>query len=740
MYFDEIGFDTQATSVSVVVSPAVASVAAGGTQQFTATVTGSTDTAATWSMQEVTGCGSVSSTGLYTAPAAAATCHLIATSHADSTQSATATMTVTATPPVVAISMSPAAASLVAIGTQQFTATVTGSTDTAATWTTQEASGCGSVSSAGLYTAPAAAATCHVVATSHADSTKKATATVTVTATPPVVAISVTPATASLVAGGTQQFTATVTGSTDTAATWTMQEASGCGSVSSAGLYTPPAAAATCHVVATSHADSTKKATATVAVTAAPPVVAISVTPATASLVAGGTQQFTATVTGSTDTATTWTMQEASGCGSVSSTGLYTAPAAAATCHVVATSHADSTKKATATLTVTAAPPVVAISVTPATASLVAGGTQQFTATVTGSTDTAATWSMQEVTGCGSVSSTGLYTAPAVAATCHVVATSHADSTKKATATLTVTAAPPVVAISVTPATASLVAGGTQQFTATVTGSTDTATTWTMQEASGCGSVSSTGLYTAPAVAATCHVVATSHADSTKKATTTVTVTAAPPVVAISVTPATASLVAGGTQQFTATVTGSTDTAATWTMQEASGCGSVSSTGLYTAPAVAATCHVVATSHADSTKKATTTVAVTAAPPVVAISVTPATAAVLACQSLALTATVTGFANTAATWTVQEGSAGGSVTALGVYTAPSTAGTYHVVATSSADSTKSATTTLTVSTQVLSVAVSPQNLSIPSGGSAQFTATVTTTCGQYTATQTVSAP
>jgi glucuronoarabinoxylan endo-1,4-beta-xylanase len=45
---------------------------------------------------------------------------------------------------------------------------------------------------------------------------------------------------------------------------------------------------------------------------------------------------------------------------------------------------------------------------------------------------------------------------------------------------------------------------------------------------------------------------------------------------------------------------------------------------------------------------------------------------------------------------VQEGSAGGGVSASGLYTAPSSGGTYHVVATSQADATKSASATVTV--------------------------------------------
>ena len=43
------------------------------------------------------------------------------------------------------------------------------------------------------------------------------------------------------------------------------------------------------------------------------------------------------------------------------------------------------------------------------------------------------------------------------------------------------------------------------------------------------------------------------------------------------------------------------------------------------------------------------------------------------------------------TWRVQEGLAGGTVTTAGLYTAPALTGLYHVVATSTLDSTASAT-------------------------------------------------
>ena len=85
------------------------------------------------------------------------------------------------------------------------------------------------------------------------------------------------------------------------------------------------------------------------------------------------------------------------------------------------------TGSAQCTVTVTS----VAISLTPGSTTLLAGKTQQFTAIISGSSNSAVSWSISPVT--GSISSTGLYTAPSTLAsnqTVTVTATSAADPTK----------------------------------------------------------------------------------------------------------------------------------------------------------------------------------------------------------------------------------------------------------------------------------------------------------------------
>jgi hypothetical protein len=85
----------------VVVTPKMTRVVTGGMVQFTAVVTGVSDTSVTWSVQEGTTGGAVSATGAYKAPATSGTYHVVATSQANSSASASATVTVS--PPASAM-------------------------------------------------------------------------------------------------------------------------------------------------------------------------------------------------------------------------------------------------------------------------------------------------------------------------------------------------------------------------------------------------------------------------------------------------------------------------------------------------------------------------------------------------------------------------------------------------------------------------------------------------------------
>jgi hypothetical protein len=89
-------------------------------------------------------------------------------------------------------------------------------------------------------------------------------------------------------------------------------------------------------------------------------------------------------------------------------------------------------------------PPQISISILPASANLAAGGSQQFTATVTGGSNTAIIWEVNGVAGgnavTGTISTTGLYTAPNSASNNVISAVAQANQSDSAKASVSVLA------------------------------------------------------------------------------------------------------------------------------------------------------------------------------------------------------------------------------------------------------------------------------------------------------------
>ena len=204
---------------------------------------------------------------------------------------------------------------------------------------------------------------------------------------------------------------------------------------------------------------------------AVPPAVTVAITPTTQGVMVGKTQQFSATVAGSTNLSVTWTVNQVpsgnANFGTISASGLFTAPAAVPapnTVTVTATSVADPKQSASATITVQPT-----VSVSPTTQGVEIGKTQQFTASVTGNSNSTVTWSVNQIAGgnanLGMISATGLYTAPSTVpspSAVTVTATSVADSTQSASARVTVQPAgarPQSMSISVSPPAISPVGG-----------------------------------------------------------------------------------------------------------------------------------------------------------------------------------------------------------------------------------------------------------------------------------------
>lgn len=745
------GTGNPANLVSMAVTPANSSVAAGLTQQFTATGTysdGSTQNltaAATWT-SSATAIATISSAGLATGNTQG-TSSITATSESTSGSVSGATTLTVLPASVVSIAVTPTNPSI-ALGTaQQMTAVGTysdGSTlDITATaaWSTADAT-VATISATGLASSVkmgSAAITATVGALSGSTS---------VTVTPSaLVSIAVTPAIPSIPLGTTQQFAATGTytdGSTqDVTKTviWSSSQAA-LATISNLaglqGLATSLAIGPT--TIAATFGGLSGSTTLTVG---AAVLVSIAVSPSSPGIAAGTTQQFTATGSfsdGSTQDLTasvTWT-SDAPSVGSITASGLATGNGVG-TASITAASGAIS---ASTVLTVTAAQ-LVSIAVTSPSASVAAGTSQQFTATGT-YTDS----SIQDLTGVGHWSSSdgiiatisntpgsqGVASALSPGATTISISAGGVNGW----ATLNVTAAA-LVSISLTPQNPTIAPGGVQQFDAIGTytdGTTQDITTVANWSSSNAGvavisnSAGSNGLATsAGAGAAT--ITATMGSVS---ASTTMTVSSAS-LVSIAILPANASVLLGSTLQLKATGTYSDNStqdlsaSVTWASSDgtiASVSNAAGSQGVATATGVGSA-NISASSGAISSN----VTLIVYQDQLMLVSITPtapsivfggmqqftATGTYSNGSTLDLTASVTWASSnvTIATVSNVSGSQGLAQSATnGVTTISATLGSIV------------GTTTLTVTPATLiSIAVTPANPSVTAGLTEQFAATGT---------------
>jgi hypothetical protein len=187
----------------------------------------------------------------------------------------------------------------------------------------------------------------------------------------------------------------------------------------------------------------------------------------------------------------------------------------------------------------------------------------------------------------------------------------------------------------------------------------------------------------------------------------------APNPVTVSVSPSSASVAVGASRTFTASVANSSNTSVTWRVNGVTGgnssVGSITAGGVYTAPSVVpspATVTVSAVSVADTSKSGSATVTITGGtspPPPASVSITPSSASVNLRATRQFSATVNNSTNQSVTWQVNGVTGGnttvGQISSSGLYTAPSSPPsplTVTVRAVSVADSTKSATSTVTI--------------------------------------------
>ena len=319
------------------------------------------------------------------------------------------------------------------------------------------------------------------------------------------VSVQVTPSTASLMASQTKQFTASVTGSSNTAVTWSLSPQ--VGTLSANGFYTAPAsitAAQTVKVIATSQADNTKSGTATVSLL--PPAGTF----ATLFVNAGG-NAYTDTL------GNNWTAD----------TGFQGGQAASTTNSIAGTPDQtlyQSERWGASTYTFTVPAGNYSVILKFAEIYFTSTGSRLFNVLINGN---------QVLTNFDIVAAAG-GAFKAVDKTFPVAVTGNSITIQFVTGSADFPKVSAIeikqasgVGIQISPTTATLQASQTQQFTATLSGTTNLGVTWSLSPQ--VGTLSSSGLYTAPASLTSNQIVqvtATSVADPTQSASASVTLMA----------------------------------------------------------------------------------------------------------------------------------------------------------------------------------------------------------------------
>jgi len=558
---------------SVTVNLAASSLTVGQTEKATATLRDSSNNVVTgpavvWTSSNASA-ATLTDSGMVTALAAGST--MISASTAGKTGTAPLAVTATSPVPVASVTVSPASATLQIGATVQLQVSAFDANNNVLTGRVVASSSANpaiaSVNSLGLVTGVSAGTT-QITVTSEGVS---AVATITVSASAPPPATS---------PGTVTDLKASVTGSSSVTLSFTQvndgtgQPAKydvryavapiswGSAPSTTSGTCTPPVAGTaigsqiSCTVLGLAPAtnynfqliayrgtlnvdavfgglSNIASGTTTASGTSPAPVASVSVSPASATLQIGATVQLQVTAYDANNNVLTGRVVTSSSANpaiaSVNSLGLVTAVSAGTTQITVTVEG----KSAVATITVSAAAPVAVASVTvsPSSASLLVGGTQQFSATTRDAnnnvlTGRVVTWSTAGAA-ISTVSASGLVTAIA-AGSATITALSE---TKSGTATITVSApAPvPVASVSVSPASSSLLVGATVQLSATTRDAnnnvlTGRVVTWSTAGA-GIASVSANGFVTA-VVAGTTQITATSEG---KSGSATITVSVPPP-------------------------------------------------------------------------------------------------------------------------------------------------------------------------------------------------------------------
>jgi len=358
--------------------------------------------------------------------------------------------------------------------------------------------------------------------------------------------------------------------------------------------------------------------------------------------------------------------------GSVAASGTTGAlsPGASQTYTLTVTNAAGTSVTATQTIYVVAAPSIT--SFTASNTNPLYGASVTITPTFSNGSGS--------ITGVGAVASGTAYGTGAVTSTLAYTLTVSNGATTPATTTAGVSITPQTVSVSaISPAAPTKSVNTQTTFSSSVSGAINSTINWTCTG----GSITSGGIWTAPATPGNYTITATSAADGSKFTSTAVNLVALP--IATSLVPATSNPLYGATVDITATFSDGSAIVD-------NGVGGIgSSPKAFTTSAItsAQTYTLTVTNLAGATATTSTTVI----PQTVSVSaISPAAPTKSINTQTTFSSSVSGALNSTINWTCT----GGSITAGGVWTAPATPGNYTITATSAADATKVATTSVTL--------------------------------------------
>jgi hypothetical protein len=571
-------------------------------------------------------------------------------------------------PPAITVSVTPTSASVLIGEPKNFAATVGNSENKSVVWSVNDVPGgnstFGTVDANGVYLSPGIlplSGNVTVRASSVADPSKNASASVHISSD---ISVSSLPQGISVELGSSKSLSATVTsaGLPNLGVLWSVSgpgcAGSVCGIVDNFGNYTAPQnlpAIPNVSLTAISVADPTRTSSTTLTITSSFTVSLNGPNPVYTGTVVNYTGAVTPVSNSNPNRTVLWGVSgmgcSGAACGTISSSGVYTAPAlppAPAMVQVTATPTADQSKAVSISVAIIQTLTVV---VSPATTTLAPMSIQAFHAQVSGAQNATVTWDVNGVVGGNSVYGTILnsqtdpnnttYTAPPSIpqfGSVTVRATSNENPNVSAYAIVTYAAG---ISVALTPSSATRTIGHRQSFAAQVNYSSNQNISWSVAGIPGgnasVGQICAAGStpcnpvsldnsgsvdFLAPAgipFPNPVTVTATSQVDGTTNSSATVTIL---PHLVVSLIPGNAALANGSRQQFAAVVLGSDNQQVIWKISGGScgtppACGAIDSSGLYTAPTAAPKpnlINVVASSSEDSTQSATATVTISGGP------------------------------------------------------------------------------------------------------------------------------